>query len=112
MNVQDVIDGTREAFNVKRVFGEAYERDGTTIIPVASFGGGGGGGGDNRPEGGGGAGFGIGAKPVGAFVIKDGAVQWEPAIDINKIISAVQVVLLAGLFSWRSVVKARARRKR
>lgn len=111
MNVQDFVAGARDALSVKRVFGEPYERDGVTIVPVASFGGGGGGGGDNRPEGGSGGGFGLAAKPAGAYVIRDGVVTWQPALDINRIISAVQVVLVVALLTWRSAAKSRAKRK-
>lgn len=112
MNVQELVEGARDVLSVKRVFGEPYERNGVTVIPAAAFGGGAGGGGDNRPEGGSGGGFGLGAKPAGVYVIRDGVVTWQPALDINKIISAIQVVLVAGLLAWRSVVKARAKRKR
>jgi uncharacterized spore protein YtfJ len=112
MKVDEILQGARDVLNVKRVFGEPYERDGVTIIPVASFGGGAGGGGDNKPDGGSGGGFGLGAKPAGAYVIKEGVVTWQPALDINRIISAAQFVLVAALFAWRSVVKARAKRKR
>jgi uncharacterized spore protein YtfJ len=112
MKVQEFIEGARDALSVKRVFGEAYEKDGVTIVPAASFGGGGGGGGDNNPQGGSGGGFGLLAKPAGAYVIKDGVVSWQPALDINRLVNAAAVVLVAMLFSWRSVVKTRAKRKR
>jgi uncharacterized spore protein YtfJ len=112
MRVDELVEGARDVLSVKRVFGEPYERDGVTIIPAATFGGGAGGGGDNNPEGGSGAGFGLAAKPAGAYVIKDGVVVWQPALDINRIITAAQFVLIAGLLAWRSVVKARAKRKR
>jgi uncharacterized spore protein YtfJ len=113
MKVEELVQGAQNVLSVKRVFGEPYEKDGITIIPAASFGGGAGGGGDNRPDSGGsGGGFGLGAKPAGAYVIKDGVVTWQPALDVNKIVSAAQVVLIAALLAWRSVVKARAKRKR
>lgn len=35
MDVQDVITQARDAITVKRVFGEPYERNGVTVIPVA-----------------------------------------------------------------------------
>ena len=34
-SVLDEIRGTRDALNVRRVFGDAYELDGTSVIPVA-----------------------------------------------------------------------------
>ena len=42
MNLQDVLK-TADAISVRRVFGEPYEKDGLTVIPVASVAGGGGG---------------------------------------------------------------------
>jgi uncharacterized spore protein YtfJ len=112
MKVQEIVEGARDALSVKRVFGEPYEKDGVTIVPVATFGGGGGGGGDNRPEGGSGGGFGLVAKPAGAYVIRGGVVSWEPALDINRVVTTAGAVLIAALFAWRSVVKTRSKRKR
>ena len=84
-NVDELLAGARDAISVTRVFGEPIEAEGVTLIPAAKVGGGGGGGGDNEDNGGGG--FGIGAKPVGAYVIKDGEVGWQPAVDVNRIIA-------------------------
>jgi uncharacterized spore protein YtfJ len=56
--ITEALSGVKDVLSVKRVFGEPYEKDGVTIIPVAAFGGGGGGGGDN--QGNGGSGFGLG----------------------------------------------------
>ena len=66
------------------VFGEAVTQDGVTVLPVARLSGGGGGGsGEGTQPGertdasgrGNGGGFGVSARPVGAFVIRDGTVQ-------------------------------------
>ena len=77
-NVDELLSGARDAISVKRVFGDPIEAEGVTIIPAAKVGGGGGGGGDSEDNGGGG--FGIGAKPVGVYVIKTatsaGGLQW------------------------------------
>ena len=35
-DVQRVIEGARDAITVKRVFGDAYEKDGITVIPAAT----------------------------------------------------------------------------
>ena len=83
MNVDEMIRGTQDAMSAKRIYGEPIERDGLTIIPAAKVSGGGGGGGDAEHNGGGG--FGVRARPVGAYVIKDGEVSWEPALDLNRI---------------------------
>jgi uncharacterized spore protein YtfJ len=84
-NVDELLQGARDAISVKRVFGDPIETEGVTIIPAAKVGGGGGGGGDSEDNGGGG--FGIGAKPVGVYVIKDGDVSWQPAVDVNWLIA-------------------------
>jgi uncharacterized spore protein YtfJ len=111
VKIEDLATSLREGMTVKRVFGDAYERDGVTVIPVAQVGGGGGaGGGGTEGEGGGGGAFGLGAKPVGVYVIRGGEVSWQPAVDINKIISSVQTAVLVFLLIARSVVKRRARR--
>jgi hypothetical protein len=71
--------------------------------------GGGGGGGDTL--GNGGSGFGLSARPVGAWVIKDGDATWRPAIDLNRVILVGQIVAIVALLSLRSMVKAWARRR-
>ena len=91
-NVDELLAGARDAISVKRVYGDPIESNGVTIVPVAKVGGGGGGGGDAEHNGGGG--FGLVAKPVGAYVIKDGEVSWKPAVDVNRI---VVLALLVGL---------------
>ncbi len=83
MDVSEIMTGAREALTGKRVYGEPIERDGVTIIPAAAVIGGGGGGGDANGSGGGFGGF---ARPVGAYVIRDGEVRWEPAFDLTWIV--------------------------
>lgn len=106
MKVADTIEQAQNVIHVKRVFGEAYEKDGVTVIPAAWVAGGGGGGnGSNTVETGEGGGFGVAAFPVGAYIIKDGDVSWRPAINVNMLI-------LSAFFTLRTIVKARARRRR
>ena len=59
---------------MRRVFAEPYERNGTTVIAAAKVRGGGGGGGghDKDAQEGEGGGFGLAARPAGAYVIRDG----------------------------------------
>jgi hypothetical protein len=68
-------------FSAKRVYAEPVERDGVTVVPAAQITGGAGGGGGVDPEGndGGGFGFGVIARPVGAWVIGGGEAKWKPA---------------------------------
>ena len=78
------------------------------MIPAATVMGGGGGGGDTL--GNGGAGFGLTARPAGAWVIKDGDVSWRPALDLNRIIVVGQLVAIVALFTARSIAKTLAKR--
>jgi uncharacterized spore protein YtfJ len=111
------LDAVRDLLTVKHVFGEAYEKDGVTVIPVAEVrgGGGGGGGGGTDPRGQGqgsgtGMGFGIKVRPAGTFVIKNGDVSWMPAIDVTRIALAGQLVALAALLLLRQALHRRHRR--
>ncbi|TDP33158.1 spore germination protein GerW family protein [Nocardia ignorata] len=99
MKFDDVVVTVKEAMSVERVYAAPVERDGTTVIGVAAISGGAGGGGGSGPDGekGSGAGFGVGAKPVGAFVIRDGRVRWQPTVDANRLIAVVGMVALAAL---------------
>lgn len=109
---QELASSLRDALTVTRVFGEPYEKDGVTVIPVASIGGGGGGGGGGtETDGGSGGGFGLSAKPVGVYVIRGSDVSWEPALDVNKIIGSVTTMLALLLLFARGVTKRRAKRK-
>jgi uncharacterized spore protein YtfJ len=110
--IGQMVGQARDAMTVKRVYGDPIERDGTTVIPAASVAGGGGGGGGVDAEGqtGGGTGFGLRARPVGAFVIRDGDVRWEPVEDpLGKLIVAA-VAVTTSLFIVRSMVRKRRRR--
>jgi uncharacterized spore protein YtfJ len=115
MDVQDVIAQAKDTLTVKRVFGEPYEKDGVTVIPAARIQGGAGGGSgeDADSQGrGSGSGFGVTARPVGAFIIRDGDLNWRPAVDVNRIILGGQVVVVVALLTVRAIVKARSRSKR
>ena len=100
MNVDEMLKGARDAMAVKRVYGDPIERDGVLVIPAAAVRGGGGGGGDERQNGGGG--FGLQARPVGAYVIRDGEVEWEPAVDVSRIALAGLGALVLCAFLLRS----------
>ncbi|MCU0259568.1 MAG: hypothetical protein MUE78_00985 [Ilumatobacteraceae bacterium] len=92
------IRGIYDALTVKRVFGDAYESNGVTVIPVARIGGGAGGGGgegtsDAEAGGGFGTGFGLGARPVGVYCIDgEGRVAWKPAVDATRVVRGAQVL--------------------
>jgi uncharacterized spore protein YtfJ len=114
MDAAELVAGVRDALTVQRVFGEPFERDGTTVIPVARLQGGGGGGQNEAGDDGSGAGggFGLSARPAGVFVLAGGRVRWEPALDINRIVLGAQVVAVVGMVVARSIVKARLKAPR
>jgi uncharacterized spore protein YtfJ len=109
-----ILDQVRDIVGGANVFGEAYEKDGLTVIPASKVRGGGGGGGNGQDgdETAGGGGVGLDARPAGAFVIKAGEVSWVPAVDVNRIVFGMQAVAIIGLLSWRSVARAMAKRPR
>ena len=114
MNVQEILARAQDTVTVKRVYGEPIEKDGLTIIPAASVAGGGGGGSGTAEAGqeGGGVGFGVRARPVGAFIIKDGEVTWKAATDDTRIALRGMMVPIVGMLVLRSVVKTIAKRRR
>src|SRR5258706_5788311 len=104
MNVQEILEKAQDTVTVTRVYGTPIEKDGLTIIPAASVSGGGGGGG-GPADAGGGVGYGVRAPPVGAFVIKDGEVRLEPAIDGTRVALRGVVLPLVRLLLARSIVE-------
>ncbi len=127
MDAHEVLNQARDAMTVKRVFGDAYEKDGITVIPVASVMGGAGAGGGTgmgtRPasageetvgEGAGDSGYGMGyglrATPAGVYVIKGGEVEWRPALDTNRLTLQRAGVAIVALLVLRSIIRALARR--
>lgn len=115
--VSDLIGKTRDMLTVERVFGDPIEQGDTLVIPVAvvrGMGGGGGGGGENvRGEQGvgEGVGYGLSARPVGVYVMRDGSVRWQPALDVQRIAAYVTAALLVsmGLRHLSKRVEARTR---
>ena len=101
--VGEMVAATRDALTVRRVFGEPVERDGVTVIPAAVLRGGAGGGGGSDEQGGHGEGGGLGlvARPAGAYVVKDGAVTWRPAFDLNRAVGIAGTVAVAWLLLGR-----------
>jgi uncharacterized spore protein YtfJ len=108
MNVDEMLTGARDAMTVKRVFGDPIEKNGITLIPAAKLSGGGGGGGDAENNAGGG--FGLRARPVGAYVIRGNDVTWEPAVDVTRMATLGIVAGIISLLVLRSIVKVVAKR--
>lgn len=107
--VEELLRGARDSLSVQRVFGEPYEKNGVTLIPAAAVRGGGGGGEgeDENHSGGMGGGFGMSARPVGAYQIKGSEVTWVPAADTTRVIVIGQVVAIVALLVVRSIVRKR-----
>jgi uncharacterized spore protein YtfJ len=114
MQPEDILNRVREVATVRQVFGEPYEKDGLLVVPVARIRGGGGGGtgsdlsdGAEKGRQGGGGGFGIDSRPLGVYVIGDGTVSWQPAVDVTRIVLQAQVVAIIALLVVRSLVRHR-----
>jgi hypothetical protein len=115
MELRELISGVRDAASVKRVYGDPYEKNGLTVIPAATIRGGGGG--DALAEGEEGesgrrGGFGMVARPSGAWIVEDGRATWKPAIDVNRVILGGQVVALTAIIVAGGIVRAQTRRHR
>ncbi len=119
-----ITKAAHDSLTVRRVFGEAYEREGTLIIPVAKLLGGTGSGwgsgsgemsgSDERPDerspkaaGGGegagaGGGFGVRVRPLGVYVVDQEGTRWQPALDLNRVILGGQAtaVVIAVIVGW------------
>ena len=113
MKVDELIAKTKDSLEAKKVYAEPYEKDGITVIAAATLSGGAGGGTgrDEKGQEGEGGGFGLTAKPTGAFIIKDGKVRWEPAVDVNRLIATVGAVAVAALFVALRIVKAKEKHR-
>jgi uncharacterized spore protein YtfJ len=114
MDLNTFISGVQDGITVRRVYADPIERDGVLVIPAARVAGGGGGGNgyqENGPQGDG-AGFGVAARPVGAFVVKDGTVRWVPVVDPARLVAAVGAVVVAVVLTrgWATAHALRAGR--
>ncbi|MGW0057479.1 sporulation protein [Nocardia nova] len=110
MKVDDIVNAAKESMTVRRVFSEPVERDGITLIEAAAVSGGGGAGGGTDKEGseGSGGGFGVGAKPVGMYVLRDGRLTWQPAVDVNRLMTVVGLVAITALLVGARIAGRRA----
>lgn len=108
--IRDIVDGA----SAGRVFGEPISHEGVVVLPAAKVSGGAGGGAgpaDSGPQSGTGTGggFGVSAKALGVFVIREGGkVQWQPAVDVNRIVLGGQIIAVTALLLVRAIVKARS----
>lgn len=107
MDASELLSKVRDSMTVSKVFGEPIERGGVTIVPVARVrggaGGGSGGDGDQRGDG---SGFGLSVSPAGVYVIRDDRVNWQPAVDVNRIVLGGQIAGIVLFLVIRSIVRA------
>jgi uncharacterized spore protein YtfJ len=115
---------TLDLLTVRRVFGEAYERGGVLVVPVAKVLGGtgsgwgsgeGGDAADGKDSGygsgeGGGGGLGVRVRPVGVYVLDDQGVHWRPALDLNRIVLGGQLVGMVAVLALSRALRRRRRR--
>lgn len=113
MEVQELITGARDAVSVKRVYGEPYEKNGLTVIPAATVRGGGGAGQGEKEgvESGAGGGFGLTARPAGAWIIEGGHADWKPAIDVNRVVVGGQAIALVAILVSGRIILAHSSRR-
>lgn len=100
MNIEKLFAQARNSVEARMVYAEPIERDGLTVIPAArvAAGGGGGNGRDKHGQEGEGGGLGLTARPVGVYVIEDGKLRWEPAVDVNRLVAVGGAILVAGMW--------------
>jgi uncharacterized spore protein YtfJ len=112
MKIDEFMSSAQDAFTVRSVYGDPYEKDGITFIPAAAIRGGGGGGSGEEvgKASGGGGGFGVSARAVGAYRIRDGEVGWIPAFDLTRVVVCGEVGAIVALLVFKSVRKSRHRR--
>jgi uncharacterized spore protein YtfJ len=110
--ILDIVERARDALTVSRVYGEPIERDGALVIPAAAVMGGGGGGTDLKEgQTATGGGFGLHARPVGAFVVQNGQVRWEPVVDRERQAVIGAAVAAVAMLTLRSLFRGRRRRR-
>jgi uncharacterized spore protein YtfJ len=96
-----------EALRTNRVHGEPITAHGVTLVTAARIGGGAGGGSGQGPgDQGEGAGAGFTGRPVGAYVLSEGTVRWQPAVDVNRLLLVGAVVALAALLTARRIARS------
>jgi uncharacterized spore protein YtfJ len=108
MKAAEFLPRLSESLTAKRVYSEPIERDGVIVIPAAQIRGGGGTGADRTQKDGGG--MGLGARPVGAYVISNGRVRWKPAVDLTRIIFRGQLIVLTAVLAAAWTLSRRANR--
>ena len=105
MDVEEMVSRSQDTATVGRVYGEAHEKDGTTVIPAARVSARGGSGAARGGEHSGG-GLRADAEPVGAFVIRDGQVEWKPVFDLSAAVRRGQLAGAIALVALWAAIRA------
>ncbi len=105
MDVEEMVTRSQDTATVGRVYGEPLEKDGITVIPAAKVSARGGSGAARGGEHSGG-GFRADAEPVGAFVIRNGQVEWKPVFDLGATVRRGQLVGAVALLVLWAVIRA------
>ncbi len=96
MQASEFLPRFADTFTARHVYSEPHTENGITIITAAAVRGGGGMG-QNESQHQGGGGMGLSARPVGAYVLRNGRVVWKPAFDLSRIVLRGQLVFLSAL---------------
>jgi len=109
MKIEELLSKATDRLEARMVYTEPLEKDGITVIAAARLAGGGGAGNgrDERGQQGEGGGLGLTAKPAGAYVIKDGKLRWEPAVDVNRLVATIGAVTVAVMLVAARIVRHR-----
>jgi hypothetical protein len=51
----------------------------------------------------------VGARPAGAYIVKDGNVRWIPAVDVNRLAATAGAVTIVYLIARARIAKALAK---
>lgn len=110
MKFDELVAKAGDSLGAGTVYTQPYENDGVTVIAAARVAGGAGGGNGHDKQGqeGEGGGFGMNARPIGAYVIKEGKVIWRPAVDVNRLLAIAGTVAVAALVVATRMAKLRA----
>jgi len=117
LDVATMMETAKDAFSVRRVFGDPIAHNGIQVIPAVRVrGGGGSGGGPSSgspdPDGigtgqstGSGGGFGLVASPAGVYVVDGNEVRWRPAVNAERIVLSGMALVAFGLWMLRSILR-------
>lgn len=120
LDVATMMETAKDAFSVRRVFGDPIAHNGIQVIPAVRVRGGGGSGGGPAPSssgpdpdgigtGGGtagsGGGFGLVASPAGVYVVDGNEVRWRPAVNAERIVLSGMALVAFALWMLRSILR-------